>query len=79
MKWALVYVAFLLTEHKEVGSCSGAGSAEGGTGGGPASTGSGESLQAPFDWTVAFSCWSQGVFQQAAELYAPGGIRDPAS
>ena len=79
MKRALEYVAFLLTEHKEVGSSSGAGSAEAGTGCGPASTGSGESLQVSCEWTAAFSCWSKGVFQQAAELYAPRGISDPAS
>src|SRR3954468_19868702 len=58
----------LRTEHKEVGSGSGAGSAEVGTSGGLASTGSGESLQVSCDWTVAFSCWSKGQFQQADML-----------
>jgi hypothetical protein len=44
------------------------GSAEAGTGGGLASTGSTESLQVSCDWTVAFLCWSKGVFQQAVDL-----------
>jgi len=39
-----------------------------GTGGGPASTASGESLQISCEWTSAFSCWSKGVFQPAGKL-----------
>src|SRR5215208_4937837 len=42
----------LRTEHKEVGSGPGAGSAQAGAGGSPASTGSGESLRISCDWTA---------------------------
>src|SRR5215204_5253398 len=59
----------LRTEHKEVGSGPGAGSAEVGADGGPTPAGSGESFPASFDRMVAFFRRSKGVFQQAVELY----------
>src|SRR5215217_7205725 len=55
----------LRTEHKEVGSGPGAGSAEVGADGGPTPAGSGESFPASFDRMVAFFRRSKGVFQQA--------------
>src|SRR5215211_995172 len=58
----------LRTEHKEVGSGPGAGSAEVGADGGPTPAGSGESFPASFDRMVAFFRRSKGVFQQAVEL-----------
>src|SRR5215217_3920385 len=58
----------LRTEHKEVGSGPGAGSAEVGADGGPTPAGSGESFPASFDRMVAFFRRSKGVFQQAAQL-----------
>src|SRR5215203_955685 len=57
----------LRTEHKEVGSGPGAGSAEVGADGGPTPAGSGESFPASFDRMVAFFRRSKGVFQQAVE------------
>src|SRR5215211_2222896 len=58
----------LRTEHKEVGSGPGAGSAEVGADGGPTPAGSGESFPASFDRMVAFFRRSKGVFQQAGKL-----------
>src|SRR5215213_8043189 len=58
----------LRTEHKEVGSGPGAGSAEVGADGGPTPAGSGESFPASFDRMVAFFRRSKGVFQQAGEF-----------
>src|SRR5829696_21016 len=58
----------LRTEHKEVGSGPGAGSAEVGADGGPTPAGSGESFPASFDRIVAFFRRSKGVFQQAVQL-----------
>src|SRR5215203_2661928 len=59
----------LRTEHKEVGSGPGAGSAEVGADGGPTPAGSGESFPASFDRMVAFFRRSKGVFQQADEFW----------
>src|SRR5215204_2880021 len=60
----------LRTEHKEVGSGPGAGSAEVGADGGPTPAGSGESFPASFDRMVAFFRRSKGVFQQAVQFTA---------
>src|SRR5829696_567748 len=67
----------LRTEHKEVGSGPGAGSAEVGADGGPTPAGSGESFPASFDRMVAFFRRSKGVFQQAAWFYPPHSSRCP--
>src|SRR5215210_338467 len=61
----------LRTEHKEVGSGSGAGSMEVGTGGGLAYTGSGESLQASCEWTVASLAGAKAYFNRLSSLEDP--------
>src|SRR3954447_22886735 len=58
----------LRTEHKEVGSGSGAGSAEVGTSGGLASTRFGESLQASCECTVASFAGAKAYFNTLSTL-----------